>query len=74
MQNMLEKLIGKSKALERAIAGEDLNAQDGIELMESDDHYMIGAVADATRKKLVGDKVTFTASSYLNYTLSLIHI
>jgi len=65
---MLEKLIGKSKALERAIAGEDLNAQDGMELMESDDHYMIGAVADATRKKLVGDKVTFTASSYLNYT------
>ncbi len=68
MQNMLEKLIGKSKALERAIAGEDLNAQDGMELMESDDHYMIGAVADATRKKLVGDKVTFTVSSYLNYT------
>ena len=33
MQNMLEKLIGESKALERAIAGEDLNAQDGIELM-----------------------------------------
>ena len=68
MQNMLEKLIGESKVLERAIAGEDLNAQDGIELMKSDDHYMIGAVADATRKKLVGDKVTFTASSYLNYT------
>ena len=39
-----------------------------IELMESDDLYMIGSVADATRKKLVGDKVTFTASSYLNYT------
>jgi len=68
MENMLEKLIGESKVLERAIAGEDLNAQDGIELMKSDDHYMIGAVADATRKKLVGDKVTFTASSYLNYT------
>jgi len=65
---MLEKLIGESKVLERVIAGEELNAQDGIELMKSDDHYMIGAVADATRKKLVGDKVTFTASSYLNYT------
>ena len=68
MQNMLEKLIEESKALERAIAGEDLNTQDGIELMESDDLYMIGSVADATRKKFVGDKVTFTASSYLNYT------
>jgi len=52
---MLEKLIGESKVLERAIAGEDLNAQDGIELMKSDDHYMIGAVADAAREKLVGD-------------------
>jgi len=28
MENMLEKLIGESKVLERAIAGEDLNAQD----------------------------------------------
>jgi len=36
--------------------------------MESDDLYMIGSVADAIRKKLVGDKVTYTASSYLNYT------
>jgi len=46
---MLEKLIGESKVLERVIAGEDLNALDGIELMKSDDHYMIGSVADAIR-------------------------
>jgi len=56
MQNMLEKLIGESKALERAIAGEDLNLQDGIELMESDDLYMIGSVADAIRKNLLATK------------------
>ena len=68
MQNMLEKLIGESKVLERAIAGEELDMQDGIELMKYDNIYTIGAVADAIRKKLVGDKVTFTASSYLNYT------
>jgi len=30
---MLGKLIGESKVLERVIAGEELNAQDGIELM-----------------------------------------
>ncbi len=65
---MLEKLIGESKVLERAIAGEKLGMQDGIELMKYDNLYMIGAVADATRQKLVGNKVTFTASSYLNYT------
>jgi len=65
---MLEKLIGESKVLERAIAGETLGMQDGIELMKYDNLYMIGAVADATRQKLVGNKVTFTASSYLNYT------
>ena len=65
---MLEKLIGESKALERAIAGEELNMQDGLELMKYDNIYTIGAVADAIRKKFVGDKVTFTSSSYLNYT------
>ena len=57
---MLEKLIGESKALERAIAGEELNMQDGLELMKYDNIYTIGAVADAIRKKFVGDKVTFT--------------
>ena len=68
MQNMLEKLIGESKVLERAIAGEELDMQDGIELMKYDNLYMIGAVANAVRQKLVGNKVTFTVSSYLNYT------
>ena len=68
MQNMLEKLVGESKALERVIAGEALSMQDGMELMNYDDLYTIGAVADATRQKFVGNKVTFTASSYLNYT------
>ena len=50
---MLEKLIGESKALERAIAGEELNMQDGLELMKYDNIYTIGAVADAIRKKFV---------------------
>ena len=65
---MLEKLIGESRALERAIAGEELNMQDGIELLKYDNIYTIGAVADAIRKKFVGNKVTFTSSSYLNYS------
>ncbi len=65
---MLENLVGESRALERVIAGEELSMQDGMELMKNDNLYMIGAVANATRQKLVGNKVTFTASSYLNYT------
>ena len=68
MQNVLEKLVGESRALERVIAGESLSMKDGMELMNYDDLYTIGAVADATRQKFVGNKVTFTASSYLNYT------
>ena len=68
MQCMLEKLVSKSTALEHIIAGESLNMQDGIELMEHDDLYTIGAIADIIRKKFVGDTVTFTSSSYLNYS------
>ena len=65
---MLETLISESKALERAISGEELSFQDGMELMEYDNIHLLGAVADISRKKLVGDQVTFTSSSYLNYT------
>lgn len=65
---MLEKLIGQSKALEKAIAGEELSFDDGMELLNYDNLHMLGAVADITRKKLVGDTVTFAASYYMNYT------
>ena len=65
---MLETLIGESKVLERAAAGEELSFQDGMELMDYDNLHLLGAVADISRRKLVGDNVTFTASSYLNYT------
>ena len=65
---MLETLIGGSKALERAIAGEELSYNDGIELMNYDNLHALGAAADMCRQKLVGDQITFTSSSYLNYT------
>jgi len=65
---MLETLISESNALERAIAGDELSFQDGIEIMEYDNIHLLGAVADISRQKLVGDQVTFTSSSYLNYT------
>jgi len=68
MPIMLENIIGKSPAIERAMAGKDLTFDDGMELMNYDNIHMLGAVAEITRKKLVGDDVTFTASYYMNYT------
>ena len=66
--SMLEQLVGDSQALDRALAGEELSYNDGIELMNYDNLHLLGAVADSTRKKLVGDTVTFAASYYMNYT------
>ena len=65
---MLEQLVGESQALDRAIAGEELSYNDGIELMKFDNLHMLGAVADISRKQLVGDNVSFAASYYMNYT------
>jgi len=65
---MLEQLVGDSQALDRALSGEELSYKDGIELMNYDNLHLLGAVADATRKRLVGNTVTFAASYYMNYT------
>ena len=67
-KNVLEQLVGDSQALDRAIAGEELSYNDGLELMNYDNLHMLGSVADLSRKKLVGDTVTFAASYYMNYT------
>ena len=56
---MLEKLVKESKALEKAIAGEELSYDDGMELMSYDNLYMLGAAADMVREQRVG------ASSYI---------
>ncbi len=65
---MLRDLISESKAVERALAGEELSHNDGLDLLKNDNLFAVGATADLVRKKLVGDKVTFTASYYMNYT------
>ena len=62
---MLEQLVGDSQALDRALAGDELSYKDGLELMDYDNLHLLGAVADSTRKKLVGDTVTFAASYYI---------
>ncbi|CDI05501.1 radical SAM protein [Candidatus Nitrosotenuis uzonensis] len=65
---MLRDLIKESKAVERALAGEELSYNDGLELMKDENLFLVGASADFVRKKLVGEKVTFAASYYMNYT------
>ena len=65
---MLESVVGKSKAIDRAMAGKELTFDDGMELMNYDNIHMLGAAAEYSRQKLVGDDVTFTASYYMNYT------
>lgn len=65
---MLRELITESKAIEKALNGEQLSYNDGLELINNDNIFVVGATADLIRKKLVGDKVTFAASYYMNYT------
>lgn len=65
---MLSNIVNGSRALERALAKEELTYNDGLELMKDDNLFMLGAVADKIRKQIKGDVVTFTASYYLNYT------
>ena len=65
---MLADMVKDSQALDRAIAGEELSYKDGLELMNYDNLHLLAAVADNSRKKLVGDTVTFAASYYMNYT------
>ena len=65
---VLEELVGNSTAIERAINGEELSFDDGMEILDDDNLHVIGAAADIVRKKLVGDTVSFAASYYMNYT------
>ena len=65
---MFEQLVKESEAIEKAISGEELTFDDGMELMNYENFHMLGAVADTLRKKIVGNTVTFTASYYMNYT------
>ena len=65
---MLDSLLGNSTAIDNVISGEELTFDDGLELMESDNLHVLGAVADLVRQKTVGNTVTFTSSYYMNYT------
>ena len=65
---MLRDLIADSPEIDRALAGEELSYNDGLNLFNSNNQFVVGATADLVRKKLVGNTVTFAASYYMNYT------
>jgi aminodeoxyfutalosine synthase len=65
---MLRELVRESDAIEKALAGEPLSYKNGLEIINDDNIFLVGAAADLVRKKLVGDRVTFAASYYMNYT------
>lgn len=59
---------GGTAALEKALAGEELSYDDGVQLMKEENLFLLGAAADRLRRDLCGNTVTFVASYYLNYT------
>lgn len=66
--NLLTHISGGTPALEKALAGEELLYEDGVQLMNDENLFLLGSVADRIRKRLKGDTVSFVTSYYLNYT------
>lgn len=65
---MSKTVIKPTSSLEKILSGEELNFNDGLELMKEENLFLLGAAADKIRKDLVGDNVSFVSSYYLNYT------
>ncbi|MDQ5860012.1 MAG: CofH family radical SAM protein [Thermoproteota archaeon] len=65
-----DTVTGGTPALEKALSGDEelLSYSDGVQLMNEENLFLLGAAADRIRRKFCGDTVTFAASYYLNYT------
>ena len=63
-----KNLSAGTHALEKSLAGEELDYDDGVQLMKEENLFLLAAAADRLRKELCGNTVTFVASYYLNYT------
>jgi aminodeoxyfutalosine synthase len=61
-------IIKPTPSLEKVLAGEELDFNDGLELINDENLFLLGAAADKLRKDLTGDNVSFVSSYYLNYT------
>ncbi len=65
---MSKTIIKPTHSLEKILSGEELNFNDGLELIKDENLFLLGAAADKIRKELVGNNVSFVSSYYLNYT------
>jgi aminodeoxyfutalosine synthase len=53
---------------EKVAAGQRLSEQDGLDLLETDDLYALGFLADQARAHRVGDLVFFNNNAHINYS------
>jgi aminodeoxyfutalosine synthase len=65
---LLQSYAGNSNAVEKVIHGEELSCNDGLDLINNENVFVLGATANLIKKKLTGNTITFVASYYLNYT------
>ena len=65
---MSKTIIKPTSSLEKVLSGEELDFNDGLELMNDESLFLLGAAADKLRKELIGNNVSFVSSYYLNYT------
>src|SRR4029078_9263978 len=68
LNNLLQSISGSSNAVEKVIHGEELSFNDGLELLNNENVFVLCASANLVKKKLTGNIITFVASYYLNYT------
>jgi aminodeoxyfutalosine synthase len=65
---LLRSITKGTPALEKALEGEELSYHDGVQLINEENLFLLGLVADKVRKDLKGNTVSFVSSYYLNYT------
>ena len=65
---MSKTIIKPTSSLEKVLSGEELDFNDGLELMNDENLFLLGAAANKLREELIGNNVSFVSSYYLNYT------
>lgn len=68
--SLASQLIPKAlmPVYEKVMQDQRLSAEDGIQLLESHDLFALGAIADAARRRRVGEYVYFNNNAHINYS------
>ena len=70
-KRMTEKLVaaaGLTGIYDKVLAGERLNAGDGLALYENPNLNAVGALANIVRERMNGDKTYYVRNQHINYT------